>query len=219
MKYSKNLLLINLVCSKDRRSAKEAIAVSAGANTKKHKCPWIKVHTVLHILRWGTMTALSSDQEQRRQFLLNPTWDLSCLKGAGGTEGWKECFWEARKLPGSSQISQWSFLFPRDSLKQGLNKDRVPLRGASQSQTCCIDFSTKHNFKWALCTSEKALQLAGLSETGGSAALSQQPSKQPVPRLWLQFWQRRRFTNICSYISFFTPSAEGALKPTINKQH
>lgn len=66
MKYSDNLLPINLVHSKDGESAKEAIAVNAGANTKKHKCPWIKVRTVLHILRWGTMTALSSDQETEK---------------------------------------------------------------------------------------------------------------------------------------------------------
>lgn len=47
MKYSKNLLLINLVHNKDGKSTKAAIAVSSGVNTKKHQCPWIKLHAVL----------------------------------------------------------------------------------------------------------------------------------------------------------------------------
>lgn len=215
MKYSKNLLPINLVHNKDGKSTKEAVAAGAGANTKKHKSPCIKLHTVLHILRHHDSPVFWPGNREGSLCSI-PAEIPPVLREL---EGKKECFWEARKFPGSSQISQWSFLFPRESLKQGLNKNRAPLRGASLSQTHCIDFSTEHNCKWTASTSEKALQLAGLCETGGSAALSQQPSKQPVPRLWLQFWQRKIFTNVCGYISFFTPSAEGTLKPTLNKQH
>lgn len=66
MKHSKNLLAINLVHNKDGKSTEEATTVSTGANTKKPKCPWIKVHPVLHILTWGTTPALSSDQETEK---------------------------------------------------------------------------------------------------------------------------------------------------------
>lgn len=66
------------------------------------------------------------------------------------------------------------------------------------------------------CTSEKAGQLASLFETGGSTALSQQPSKQPVPSPGLQSWQRTRFTNSCASTGFSTPEARGTGNPAIS---
>lgn len=128
------------------------------------------------------MTALPPDQETEKAVSAQSCLRSLLSKGEGLKDGRS-----ASEKPGgflaAPKFLSGAFLFPRESLKQGLNKNRVPLRGASLSQTHCIDFSTKNNFKRAPCTSDKALQLAGLSGTGGSAAFSQQPSKQPVPRL------------------------------------
>lgn len=181
-----------------------------------HKRPWIKLHTLL--LRWSTTTALPSDQGTKKAVSAQP--QLRPLLSQGS---WREGR-SASGKPGSflaaPKFLSGAFCFHESHWdKAWTRRTGSMLMGASLSQTHCIDFSTKHNCKWTASTSEKALQLVDLAETGGSAAFSQQPSKQPVPRLWLQLWQRKRFTSTCGYISFFTPSAEGTLKPTLNKQH
>lgn len=207
IKYSKNLLLIIFVHNKDGKNTKEAIAVSAGANTKKHKCPWIQLHTVLHILRWGTMTALSSDQETENSVSAQSYPRSSCLKGAGRLKDGRSTYGKPGSFLAAPRLLSEAFCSHKSHWNKTWTRTGLP-SGEHLSQTHSIDFSTKHNFKWAPCTSDRALQLAGLSETGGSAPLSQQPSKQPVPRLWLQFWQRKIFTFVST--SAFSPSVQKA---------
>lgn len=103
----------------------------------------------------------------------------------GVLPGSRDISWQ----PEDSQISQWSLLFPGDLLKRALNKDGLlPGEHLRVRHTALIfppsTISYGHR-EPSLCTLEKALQLAGLFETWGSAAVSQQPSKWPMPRPWL----------------------------------
>ena len=152
-------------------------------------CLWIKLHMIcLQILRWGTMTALSSDQ-QREKAVPAQSYVRSLLpQGARGAEGWREYCWEARTSPGSQktlkfltgvfrfQETCWNKLWTRMGLLPGEHLRVRYTTLISPPSTISAGHSEP-----SLRTLEKALPLAGMFETRGSTAVSQQPSKQSAP--------------------------------------
>lgn len=154
---------------------------------------------------------------------------LPVISPASGTQrGWRtegmllgsqDVSWQ----PEDPQISQWSLLFPGHSLKRALNKDRIAPGEHLRVRHITLIFppstiSNEHR-EPSLCSSEKALQLAGLFETRGSTAVSQQPFKWLVPRPWFIILVEKKIHQHLWQHWLFHPQCRRHKKPTINKQH
>lgn len=161
--------------------------------------------------------------KQRRQSLLNPTCDLS---GPRGAEGQTECCREVRMFPGSQKMpkflsgvfcfqeTHWSEPYTRMVLLPGEHLRVRHIALIFPPSTISNDHREP-----SLCTSEKALQLAGLFETRGSTAVSQQPSKWPVPMPWLSILVKKKIDQHLWKHWLFHPQCRRHKNPTINKQH